>query len=76
MLPWDQWDGAVSGNYKQDDGGRAKPGVEDAGSYSLAAPRFPVAERTGVRMTTTNKMAEEGVDTCLVVHLTRCDVPT
>ena len=24
-------------------------------------------------MTTTNKMAEEGVDTCLVVYLTRCD---
>lgn len=44
-------------NYKQDGGGRAKQGVEDAGSCSPVAPKIRVAERRGVGMMTTNNMA-------------------
>ena len=58
MLPWEQWGAGVSGYYKEDGGGRAKQGAEDAGSYSPVDPRLPVAEHTeGAGTVTTNKMA-------------------
>ena len=57
MLPWDQWDAVVNGNYKQDGGGRVKLGVEGAGSYSPVAPRLRLAEYRGIGTMTTDKMA-------------------
>lgn len=77
VLPWDQRDPGVSGNYTQDGGGRAKPGVENAGSYSPVAPRHRVAEHRGVGTMTTSKMAFcPGQTSFPVTHRPSCPQPS